>query len=105
MNPRARRWLRIGAVAALGIAALVGWLAAGLIVWISFVLTPQRGQEMAVGVLQVLSVVGWVATLIWLVVDLGRGKLRFVMAPVAAWLWVYVVAIFIGNIATLDIGP
>jgi hypothetical protein len=104
VNPTARRWLRVGAFAAFGIAALIGWLGAGLLVFISFQLTAQSGQEIPVGVLQVLSLVGWLAILIWLVVDLGRSNPRFVLAPFAAWLWVYLVLIFLSYISSLGIG-
>jgi hypothetical protein len=104
MKPTSRRWLRIGAFAAFGIATLVGWLGAGVIVLFSFAVTPNPGHAIEVGILQALSLIGWLAIVAWLVVDLGRGKPRFVLAPFAAWLWVYLVAIFLGNIASLGTG-
>jgi hypothetical protein len=104
MSPATRRWLRLGAFAAVGIAAFVGWLGAGLLVLLSFEITAVSGQQIALGVLQVLSLVGWLAILIWLVVDLGKANPRFVLAPFAAWIWVFLVLVFVGNIAT-GFGP
>ena len=105
MNPTPRRWLRLSAFAVFGVAALIGWLMAGWIVFLSFVVTPNPGHEFEVGVLQVLSLVGWLAIAGWLVIDLGRGNPRFVLAPVAAWLWVCLLAIMLGNLASLGFGP
>jgi hypothetical protein len=70
----------------------------------SFGITAVRGQEISLGVLQVLSLLGWLAILVWLVVDLGRANPRFVLAPFAAWLWVFLVLVFVGNIST-GFGP
>jgi hypothetical protein len=105
MTAGARGRLRLAAFAVFGLAALVGWLAAGILVFFAFLFTPNAGQGVIVGVLQVLSLVGWLAIVGWLVVDLGRGNPRFILAPFAAWLWVYLVAVFLGTIASFGFGP
>ena len=105
MNPTARRWLRLGAFAVFGVAALIAWLLAGMFVLFSFIVVPQPGQEISLRVLQVLLVIGWVAIACWLVVDLGGGNPRFVLAPFAAWIWVFLLLVFIGNISSLGFGP
>jgi len=97
-------WPRLVAFFVFGLAALVVWLFAAFYVLIGLAVTPDPGADVVVVALKVALVGGWLATFVWLIRDLGRWRVRFLLAPFAAWAWVVVVSMLLGNVAFLDIG-
>ena len=91
-------------IALLGLAATVGWLAAGYVVLIALILTPHPGQEVTLRALQLVLIAGWIATLAWLLRHLMAGRLRFLAAPVVAWAWTLGVGALIRQVAYLNVG-
>lgn len=104
MTSRHEGWQRTLALAVSGLAAALVWLSAGFYVIIAMIVTPDPGAEIVVAGLKVALVAGWLAAFVWLVRDLGRGRLWFLAAPFAAWAWVILLSLLLGNVAFLDIG-
>jgi hypothetical protein len=102
-----RRWLRLAiglAGVLLGIAALLAFLASGLLGLFILALTPNPGHEAEVLILKAVLVAGWLAIALWLLHDLRRSRLRSLAAPIAAWIWVWVVGTWLGAVAFLNWG-
>jgi hypothetical protein len=101
------RWLRLALRVAgviLGIAAILGFLASGLLGLFVLALTADPGHEQEVVILKAVLVGGWVAIGLWLLLDLLRWRLRAVAAPFAAWMWVYTMGSWLSSVAFLNWG-
>lgn len=99
---RVAAWRLAFAVA--GVLALLGWLSAGLLVAISFVVVANPSAELIVLLLKVAEVGGWLLALGWLFRELARRRWRFLLAPIAAWGWVFLVVALLGRNGTAGIG-
>ena len=72
---------------------------------LTLALFPNSGNDAPVLVLKIADLVGWLAIGLWLVLDWSRLRLRVVVPPVAAWLWVYLLAVALGRLGHLSWGP
>jgi hypothetical protein len=72
----------------LGLGAILFWAYLGIGVLVAMFGQPLAGQETVILAARIALVVGWVASLVWLLLELVRGRLRFLLAPIAALLWI-----------------
>lgn len=98
------RGLALAAFILLAIAAAIAYVVSGLFSLLVLVLTPEPGAEAFVFIAKAVLVVGWLAIGWWLLLDFWRGRWRFVAAPVAAWAWMYGLAMLMLGSAYLNIG-
>lgn len=92
------------AVAIAGLFAVLAWLSATYVFFVTLLLTPNPGQEAIVRFLQLVQVAGWLAIGLWLLRHLLVGRLRFLAGAAAAWVWMYAVGLVIAEFASLNWG-
>jgi hypothetical protein len=93
MSPATSARLRRLALALVGTAALVAWVAAAPPMLLAFLLLwAGGGPDPLVLGLELAMALGWFAAGVWLIRELFRGRWRLVLAPVVAWAWVYLLA-------------
>jgi len=80
------------------------YLVSGMLGLVLLIFTPRPGADTPVFILKAALVVGWFAIGAWLCLELFKGRWRFVLAPVAAWVWISAVAAALGNFAFLNWG-
>ncbi len=88
----------------LGIVSGLALLASGLLLILLLSLTPEPGAEPVVLILKGVALVGWLAIGGWLVGELLRARFRVVLAPIGAWLGLYLMATMLGTLGYLNIG-
>ena len=91
-------------MAVVGAFATLATLWAGLLGLFAIVVVGNGGAGLFVPALKVAMIAGWASIVIWLLRELIRGRWRFVIAPFAAWAWVYLLALVLGRAGTVNIG-
>ena len=102
---RGRPLLQRVALGMLGLVAAAAFLASGLLLLLTFALSPNPGNDAPVLVLKTADFVGWLAIGLWLLLDWRQLRLRVVVPPVAAWLWAYLLVGAMSGLAYLPWGP
>jgi hypothetical protein len=69
------------------------------------VLTPDPGEEVLVVGLKAVLAVGWFLIGWWQVRQLFGRRWRFLVGPMAAWGWLYLVGTLLGQHAFINWGP
>ena len=100
---RPRGWVLVAFVAVWFVAG-AAYLTSGLLVLLLLALTPNPGADSTVLVLKAIMVIVWVAMAAWYIVQLVDLRWRFVVAPVAAWIWTYGVGLVLAQSAYLNWG-
>jgi hypothetical protein len=93
------------AIGILGLVGVVGYLASGFLLLLSLAVSPNPGNDVPVLVLKAADVIGWLAVGLWLLLDWSQFRLRVVVPPVGAWLWVFLLAAALGRLGYLAWGP
>jgi hypothetical protein len=93
------------AIGILGLLGVVAYLSSGFLLLLSLALSPNPGSDAPVLILKAVDIIGWLALGLWLLLDWSQYRLRGVVPPVGAWLWVFLLAAALGRLGYLAWGP